>query len=157
MHLDRLDRLLLNAVQADASLTSDQLAEIVPLSPSAIQRRLRRLKAAGVIVGTTILLDPRKVGRPSFFLVSLRVERERPELLATLRKWLGACEQVQQAYYVTGDTDFVLVVTAADAEEFDRLMSRLMAENPNVHRFTTNVALSLVKRGLAIPLAADDT
>lgn len=109
-----------------------------------------------MIVGSTILLDPRKVGRPSFFLVSLAVERECPELLASLRKWLSACEQIQQAYYVTGDTDFVLVVTAPDAEDFDRLMSKLMAENPNVHRFTTNVMLSLVKRGLTIPLAADD-
>lgn len=156
MKLDRFDRLLLNAVQADAGQTSEQLAETVPLSPSAIQRRLRRLKDEGVIVRQTAVLEPRKVGRPTFFIVSLEVERERPELLAQLRSWLARQDHVQQAFYVTGGADFVLVVTAPDTETYDSLMSRLVSENPNVRRFTTNVALGVVKRGLTIPVPLED-
>jgi hypothetical protein len=32
-------------------------------------------------------------------------------------------------------------------------MGRLVSENANVKRFTTNVALGVVKRGLTIPIA----
>lgn len=155
MKLDRFDRRLLNLVQDDADQTAERLAEQVALSPSAIQRRLRRLREAGVIQRHAAVLDPRQVGKPTFFLVSLQVERERPELLAQLRRWLAECAQVQQAFYVTGEADFVLVVATPDTEAFDALMLRLVAENPNVRRFTTNVALSLVKRGLAIAVAED--
>lgn len=155
MELDRFDRQLLNLVQEDCGQTAERLAEQVELSPSAVQRRLRRLREQGVVVRDTAVVDPASVGRPTFFLVSLQVESERPEMLAQLRKWLASHEQVQQAFYVTGETDFILVVTAPDTESYDALMARIMAENPNVKRFVTNVALSVVKRGLSIPVPLD--
>lgn len=156
MSLDRLDRQLLNLVQEDSGQTAERLAEQVALSPSAIQRRLRRLREEGVIVRDCAVVDPKKVGRPTFFVVSLQVERERPELLSELRRWLAREPQVQQAFYVTGEADFVLIVTVPDTEAYDALMSRLVGENPNVRRFTTNVALGVIKRGLTLPVAQEE-
>lgn len=154
--LDDLDRQLLNAIQDSASRTAEQISEVVPLSASAVQRRLRRLRDEGVIVRETAILDPKKIGRPTFFVVSLQVERERPGLLAQLRDWLSAEEHIQQAFYVTGEADFVLIVTAPDTETYDALMTRLVSENANVRRFTTNVALGVVKRGLTIPVPLEN-
>jgi len=156
MQLDRYDRQLLNLVQEDAAQTTEKLAEQVPLSPSAIQRRLRRLREQGAIAREIAVVDARKVGRATSFIVSVQVERERPELLAQLRAWFGAQQHVQQAFYVTGEADFVLVVTAPDTETYDALMARLVGENPNVKRFTTHVALSVLKRGLTVPVPLDD-
>lgn len=155
MPLDRFDRQLLNLVQEDSAQTAERLAEQVALSPSAIQRRLRRMREQGVIVREAAIVEPRKIGRPTFFIVQLQVERERPELLTQLRRWLADQEHIQQVFYVTGEADFVLVVTAPDTETYDALMARLVGENPNVRRFTTNVALSVVKRGLMIPVPLD--
>jgi Lrp/AsnC family transcriptional regulator, leucine-responsive regulatory protein len=152
MELDRFDRQLLALVQEDAGLTSEQLARTVELSPSAIQRRLKRMREEGVIVRHAAIVDPSAVGHHAFFIVSLQVEREKPELLAMLRKWLSAHEEVQQAYYVTGETDFVLIVTAPHPEAYEAFMARMITENPNVSHFTTQVALGVVKRGLSIPL-----
>lgn len=152
MELDDFDRRLLNLVQSDAGQTAERLAEKVGLSASAVQRRLRRLREAGVIVREIAIVDPRCIGGPTTFIVALEVERERAEMLSQLRAWLEMQEHVQQSFYVTGEADFILVVTAPDTEAYDRLMARLMADNPNVKRFTTYVALGIVKRGLAIPV-----
>ena len=152
MKLDRFDRQLLGLVQDNADRTAEQLAEQVALSPSAIQRRLRRLREEGVIARYAAVVEPKQVGRPNFFVVALTVERERPELLAQLRQWLATNEHVQEAFYVTGEADFVLVVTAPDTQTYEALMARLLSENPNVKRFTTNVALGVVKRGLTLPV-----
>jgi DNA-binding Lrp family transcriptional regulator len=152
MELDLFDRRLLNLVQEDAGQTTERIAEQIGLSSSAVQRRLKRLREEGVIVRDIAIVDPKKVGRPTFFVVSLQVERERPELLAQLREWLAAQPHVQQAFYVTGEADFVVVITAPDTETYDALMSRMIVENPNVKKFTTNVALGVVKRGLTIPV-----
>jgi Lrp/AsnC family transcriptional regulator, leucine-responsive regulatory protein len=152
VELDDFDRRLLNLVQSDAGQTAERLAENVGLSPSAVQRRLRRLRETGVIVRETAVVDPKYIGSPVSFVVALQVERERPEMLSQLRAWLEMQDQVQQAFYVTGEADFMLVITAPDTEAYDALMSRLMADNPNVKRFTTYVALGIVKRGLAIPV-----
>ena len=155
MDLDRFDRQLLNLVQEDSGQTAERLAEQVELSPSAIQRRLRRMRDEGVIVRDCAIIDPVVVGRPNFFVVALQVERERSDLLSQLRKWLASEPQVQQAFYVTGEADFILVVTAADNEAYEALMSRMMQENPNVRRYTTSVALGVVKRGLTLPVATE--
>ncbi len=152
MELDDFDRKLLNLVQNDAGQTAEHLAGSVGLSPSAVQRRLRRLRETGVIVRETAIVDSKYIGNPVSFIVALQIERERPEMLSHLRAWLEAEDHIQQAFYVTGEVDFMLVVTAADMQDFDALMARLMADNRNVKRFTTYVALGVVKRGLAIPV-----
>ena len=152
MELDEYDRQLLNMVQEDSGQTAERMAEQIPLSPSAIQRRLRRLRENGVIERYAAILNPGKIGKPTHFVVSVQIERERPEHLAQFRAWIAGQPHVQQAFYVTGEADFVLVVTAPDTDTYDRLMVTLVNDNPNVKRFTTNVALSVVKTGLSIPV-----
>lgn len=152
VELDEFDRRLLNLMQSDAGQTAEQLAGSVGLSASAVQRRLKRLREAGVILREAAIVDLKSAGSPTFFITSLQIERERPELIAQLRTWLMAQEQVQQIFYVTGQADFVLVVTAPNAEAYEALMARLMSDNPNVNCFTTNMVLTVMKRSLAIPV-----
>jgi DNA-binding Lrp family transcriptional regulator len=113
------------------------------------------LKAEGVIQANVALVDPVRIGHPTVFIVALEVERERPELMSRLRQWLSSEDQVQQVFYVTGSADFILVITARDVDSYDALMGRLMTDNPNIRRFTTNVALGVSKRGLFVPVDAD--
>ncbi len=153
MELDRLDRRLLDLVQADASRTAEALAAHVALSPSAIQRRLKRLREAGVILRDVSVVDPARLGGAVLFLAALQVERERADLMDRLRAWLAAEPAVQEAFYVTGEADFMLVVATPDTAAYDALMARLVADNPNVRRFTTSVALGVVKRSLALSMA----
>ena len=153
--LDSFDRKLLDRVQRDADMSAEAIGQDIGLSGSAVLRRLKRLKAEGVIQANVALVDPAKVGRPTFFVAALEIERERPELVSRLRQWMAGEDQVQQVFYVTGSADFILVVTARDVESYDALMTRLMADNPNVRRFTTNVALGVNKRGTFVPTLAD--
>jgi DNA-binding Lrp family transcriptional regulator len=154
--LDKIDRLLLDLVQRNAWMTAEAMAQRVPLSASAIQRRLKRLSDSRVITGANGVVDPSKIGRPMFLVVSLEVERERPELLTRLRTWLAESDAVQQAFYATGSADFILIMTAPNPESFDVFMSKLIAENPNVKRFATNVVLNVIKRSLFVPVPGDD-
>lgn len=150
--LDRIDRSLLTELQRNGALTNDELAERVSLSPSAASRRVRKLESAGVIERRIAVVDPAKVGNPAQLVVGVEVERERPDLVDSLRRWLRRENWVQQAFYVTGSADYILLVCAPDIAHFDEFMTRMMVENPNVRRFTTNVVMSAVKRGLFVPV-----
>ena len=59
--LDRADVLLLRALQEDASLTNQELAERVHLSSTSCSRRRQALENAGVILGYHALLDAARV------------------------------------------------------------------------------------------------
>ncbi|HEX8789134.1 MAG TPA: Lrp/AsnC family transcriptional regulator [Telluria sp.] len=154
MELDRFDMQILDLMQQDAGVTASDLASLVPLSASAIQRRVRRMRQEGVIEKDISVVDPARLGNPITCLVSVALTSERPELAEQFRKWLKASPAVQQVYYVTGDTDYVLVLTAPSTAAFEATMARMVAENPNVKRFNTNVVLNTLKRSLAIPVPA---
>ncbi|MBB4018408.1 DNA-binding Lrp family transcriptional regulator [Chelatococcus caeni] len=150
--LDRIDRKLLQIVQENARLPAEKIGAAIGLSPSAVQRRLARLRDGGVITAEVAVLDAKAAGFPLTMIVDIEVERERPELLSAFKRWIAREGAIQEAWYVTGDSDFVLVVAARDVEDYDALMQRLVSENPNIRRFRTRVTLGTLKRGATVPL-----
>lgn len=150
--LDKIDRRILNLLQKDARRPAELIGADVGLSASAVQRRIVRMREEGIILAEVAVLDPKRVGRALTMIVDVEVERERPELLASLKQWIVSEPCIQEAWYVTGEGDYVLVVLARDVEDFEALMQRLVAENANVRRFQTRVALSTLKRGMSVPL-----
>jgi Lrp/AsnC family leucine-responsive transcriptional regulator len=150
--LDDLDRKILGVLQQDARRPADLIGAEIGLSASAVQRRIGRLREEAVITAEVAIVDPKSLGRSLTMIVDVEVERERPELLAVLKRWIAAEPAVQEAWYVTGDGDFVLVITARDVEDYDALMQKLVSENANVRRFRTRVALGTLKRGCRVPV-----
>lgn len=150
--LDKFDLEILALLQRNARLSAETIGAEVGLSASAVQRRAARLRDSGVIQAEVAVVDPRSVGRRLTMIVDIEVERERPELLASLKHWIATEPAIQEAWYVTGDGDYVLIVTARDVDDYDALMQRLVADNANVRRFRTRVALGTLKRGLGVPL-----
>lgn len=150
--IDSIDRHLLDALQRDARIKMDVLAGEVGLSASAVQRRVVRLREAGVITGECVVLDPKAAGSPVTVIVELMLERERSALIEGLKRWLVAANEVQSAWGVTGETDFVLVVTAADLESYERFARRMMDENEVIREFRTSIALNKLKHSLFVPV-----
>lgn len=150
--LDHIDRGILARVQVDCTLPSERIADEVGISPSAVQRRLKRMRETGVILSQVAVLDPRKLGNPLSLIAALEVEREKKELLLQLRQWLNRAAEVQQAFYVTGAADIILVVICPDMQAYDEFSQRLVEENRNVRRVTTSVSLQVYKRGLSVPV-----
>jgi len=139
-------------MQCDSQQKIGELADRVSLSTSSTQRRLQRLRQSGVISGDVSIVDPKKVGRNVTLLVELELERDRPELLSPLHKWIGSTPEVQQAWCLTGRGDYTLVVTTGSIEDFDALSEQMMQRNANIRKFTTSVVLKTLKRSLALPI-----
>ena len=154
---DLTDRILLDALQRDARVKLETLAEQVGLSVSAIQRRIARLRETGIIAGECVVLDPKAAGNRVTVIVELMLERERSALTEGLKRWLVATEEVQSAWGVTGETDLVLVVTAPDLESYERFTRRMMDENEVIREFRSSVALNRLKHSLFVPVLAEDT
>jgi DNA-binding Lrp family transcriptional regulator len=150
--LDELDRRILALVQQDARRPAEAIGAEIGLSASAVQRRIARLREEAVITAEVAIVDPKTVGRSLTLIVDIEVERERPELMAVLKRRIAEEPAIQEAWYVTGDGDFVLIVTARDVEDYDALMQKLVTENSNVRRFRTRVALGTLKRGCRVPV-----
>ena len=150
--LDDFDRQILRRVHADARATGEGIGADIGLSAAAVQRRLKRLRQLGVITAEIALLDPAAVGQAMAFVVSVEMERERADVLDAFRRAARADPNVQQCYYVTGAADFVLMVTTRDMADFEAFSRRLLFDNENIRRLTTNVVMARDKVGLAVPV-----
>ena len=150
--LDRFDLAILEMLQRDNSTPQRAIGEAVSLSAAAVQRRIKRMQGNGTIIGNTAVIDPAKVGRAITILVEVEVESERIDLIENVRESLKAAPEVQQCYYVTGDADFIVVITVATMSEYEALTRRLFFTNHNVKRFRTMVVMDRVKVGLYVPL-----
>ena len=99
-----------------------------------------------MITANVAVVDPTAAGLPITIIVDVMAERTSMEAL----KVHFAVPEVQQCYYVTGEVDVVLVLTAASMQEHQALGRRLFAENASVTWFKTVVALDRVKVGLEV-------
>lgn len=143
--LDRFDLKLLNLVQRDDGRTAESLAADVPLSPSAIARRLRRLRSEGWIARTIALLSPRLTGRRlrAIVLVQLSEHADKRGKQALLDR-IARAGQVQFCYEIAGTYDLVLLFDCADMDEFTDTAEAVLVADPTVRRYET----SFVKREL---------
>ena len=155
MSLDHFDLALLEAIQQDASTSQQDLGARVNLSPAAVNRRLKKLNTDGVVRKTVALVDPVRLGYGLTVIAAVEVENERLDLLDAMKRTFLACPQVQQCYYVTGESDFVLILAVRNMEQYTELTRTLFFESNNVKRFKTLVSMSNVKVGLEVPVAVE--
>lgn len=152
LELDRFDLAILDILQRDSTVSQREIAEAVGLSAPAVQRRIRRLRETGVIRAEVAILDASLLGRPLTLSVAVRVHDEHPARTAGLRARILAEPAVQQCYAITGEADFLLLVTAATMADYEAITGRLFGGDDNVRRFQTSVALGCLKAGFHVPL-----
>ena len=150
--LDAIDHRILRELRQDGRISTVDLAERVGLSPTPCARRLKRLEETGVIQANVAIVDPTKVGQAITIFVEVEVVSETAALLDAAKREFSAAPEVQQCYYVTGEADFILVITVATMADYEALTRRLFFANNNVKKFRTFVAMGRVKVGLGVPL-----
>lgn len=100
IQLDNLDRGILNALLENARTAYAELAKQFNVSPGTIHVRVEKMKQAGIILGTRVEIDPRRLGFDvcCFIGIILKSARDYPAALARL----NALDEVVEAWYTTG-------------------------------------------------------
>ncbi len=150
--LDTFDLAILEILQKDNTTPQRVIGERIGLSTPAIQRRIRRMEEGGAIQSNIAVVDPVKVGQAITLIVEVEMNNERAELIDAAKKSFATAPEIQQCYYVTGEADFVLILTVATMSEYEALTRRLFHSNDNIKRFRTLVAMDRVKTSLAVPI-----
>ncbi|GAA08049.1 Lrp/AsnC family transcriptional regulator [Acetobacter tropicalis] len=153
---DRIDASILEIVQKNNRLTSQVIGDQVGLSATACQRRLKRLRDIGVIEGDVSIISARAVGRPIQMIVLVTLERERSDIIDRFKRALRITPEIVNSFYVTGETDFVLYVTARSMEDYEVFTRNFFYENPDIRGFKTLVVMDRVKAGFSVPVEVPD-
>ena len=150
--LDELDTALLDLLQRDASLPLRALADRLGTSPATCQRRIAQLRASGVLQRQVAIVDRAKVGRPLTVFVSVELAQQNAALLTQFEQRMAAEDAVMACYEVSGEFDFLLVVSATSMAQYHAFTRAAFSSNHNVRNFKSTFAMHCSRFETRIPL-----
>ena len=120
--LDATDAAILVHLQEDGRLTMTQLAQLVSMSASAVTERVRRLEAAGVIVGYGAQVVPHTVGFTIMAFIRLRYPSTKYQPFYDL---IADIPEILEVHHVTGEDCFIIKVVALTMERLEETVGRI--------------------------------
>ena len=140
--LDDIDRQIIGIIAKDSSKSHSTIGEVVGLSASAINERIRKLQKMGVIEGYQARINPKTLGHNllAFILVDVEATHEKE-----FAKLILENESILECHHVTGDYSFLVKVRVAGTDELEMIISKVLKVHPWVKRSHTQIALSSIK------------
>ena len=135
--LDDLDLRILDQLQIDASVTNQALAERVHASPPTCMRRVRRLKAMGIIEKQVAIIAPATVRSSLTAIIEVTLDIQSAEQLELFEKRVDIESAVLQCYRVSTGPDFVLITEVMDMPAYHALVHRVLTAQSNVRYVRT--------------------
>lgn len=143
--LDDLDRRLLAVLQVDASLTNLELAARVHTSPPTCLRRVRRLRATGVIERKVAIVAPTALGPTLSAVVEITLDNQAEDRQAAFATRVDGDPAILQSYRVSPGPDFVLLAQVTDMTDYQALAQRLFGPGSNVRNVRTYFVVARTK------------
>jgi Lrp/AsnC family leucine-responsive transcriptional regulator len=155
--IDRFDIALLNLLQADNLVTAEALARNVPLSPSAVARRVRGLREDGLIAADIAVLASGLTADRLRAIVQVQVHEHAEEKgIAALRARLAAAPEVQLLLNISGTFDLLALVVTRSMSAFNAFADLHFAADPSVRRYETSFVKAEIKNRPSVPLDEKD-
>ena len=118
--IDNLDQAILTALMDNARLPYAELAKQLAVSPGTIHVRVEKMKQAGIIEGTRVQVNAKKLGYDvcCFIGINLKSATDYPSALVKLQ----ALDEVVEAYYTTGHYSIFMKVMTRSIDELQTVL-----------------------------------
>jgi Lrp/AsnC family transcriptional regulator len=149
--LDAIDRRLLIALQRDASVSVQELADQAGLSATPCWRRIKRLEDAGYINRRVALLDAERLGLGVTVFVAVKTTTHSDAWLDAFARGVTALPEVVEFYRMSGDVDYLLKVVVKDIADYDRFYKMLIKVAP-LSDVSSSFAMEQIKYTTELPV-----
>lgn len=151
--MDRIDLRILQQLQVDSSLTNQELADKVGLSPSPCLRRVKALEEQGIIEGYRAHLNAKKLGLDLQAQVSISLDKHTPERLGHFEAAVSGCAEVLECYLITGQSaDYILKVLVKDMQHYQEFLLGTLTRIEGVTGVHSSFVMRKVVDRSALPL-----
>jgi DNA-binding Lrp family transcriptional regulator len=150
--MDDFDLKLLDALQEDGRLTNNELADRVGLSASQCSRRRSALEVAGVIEGYRAALSSEALGLAVLAFVHVTLAAHSPDNAKRFQELIARTEEVQEAYSLTGEADYLVKIAVPDLKALSRILSDVFLAHGSVAHVHSAVVLDRLKKTARLPL-----
>ncbi|MBN8970517.1 MAG: Lrp/AsnC family transcriptional regulator [Rhizobiales bacterium] len=150
--VDGFDLKMLAALQDDGRLTNQQLADAVGLSASQCSRRRTRLEEDGIVAGYHADLAAERLGFNVVAFVHITLATHSPDNAKHFRDLVQRVDDVQEAYSLTGDADYLLKIILRDLKSLSDIVNNVLMPHPSVAHVRSSIVLDRLKATTKLPL-----
>ena len=152
VELDQTDRRILDALQADGTLSAAEVAAKVNVTSTTCWRRITRLEKAGVIKKRVALLDRDAVGLSVMLFAHVKLSTQGRDALAKFDQAIRKHPEVLECYTLMGEWDFLLRIVAKDIKAYETFFLDHLSRIPLVQSVHSSMVLTVVKEVTELPL-----
>jgi DNA-binding Lrp family transcriptional regulator len=150
--VDTFDLKMLAALQDDGRLTNQQLADLIGLSASQCSRRRMRLEEEKVISGYHADLSSEALGFNLIAFINITLATHSPDNAKKFRALINRVDEIQEAYALTGDADYVVKAVLRDLKGLSDIVNNVLMPHPSVAHVRSSVVLDRLKESTKLPL-----
>ena len=143
---------ILRAIQSDATLTLEELAEKTSISHTTLWRRLKELEAAGVIRNRVTVLNPEAVGMSVCAFVYVNIVAHDSKQRRAFEKLVETTPEIMQCFSITGPNDYILNIRVGDIKAYEALLMDRILAHPSVASASSNITLREHKCTTTLPI-----
>lgn len=139
IQIDGIDKILLNELMKDARVSINLLSKQVGISGAAVHQRLKKLEKSGLIQGSQIMINPKKLGYTTLAFVGIYLDKamNNPSAVAQLQK----INEVLECHYTTGDWSVLVKILCKDNEHLMNLLNNQIQKIAGISRTETFISL----------------
>ncbi|MGY4510433.1 Lrp/AsnC family transcriptional regulator [Bradyrhizobium sp. USDA 3650] len=150
--VDAFDLKILGALQDDGRLTNQELADLAGLSASQCSRRRMRLEEEKVISGYHADLSSEALGFGVVAFIQVTLATHSPDNAKRFRTLVNRIDEIQEAYSLTGDADYVLKAVLRDLKGLSNLVNDVLMPHQSVAHVRSSIVLDRLKESTRLPL-----
>lgn len=155
MNPDRIERLMLAALQRDGRMSNVDLANAVGLSESPCLRRMRTLEDEGLITGYAARIDRRRVGLQVTAFVQVQLEKHDDSKRQAFLAKVADEPHIIECHAMSGAYDYLLKVVAESMDHFSELAMQGILRFPGIKDIESSFSLRTEKEDAPVPLPGD--
>lgn len=149
---DQTDKKILEILQDNAKITNAQLSKEIGLSPAPTLERVKKLENIGVIKSYHAQLDQHEIGLGVSTFISVTLVGHKKDYINSFVQRILEVPEIVECHHITGQGDFILKVVAPDIPAYQKLVTEVISEIPEIDDMQSTVILSTFKNSKVMPI-----
>lgn len=151
--LSSQDIRILELMQADASLTTQEIARRINMSQSPCWRRINRLQEAGIISKRTAILNRQQLGMEVVVFATVNLAAQGRDHLEAFEREVVQFPEVTECYTMAGSWDYMLKIIARDIRHYEQFVRNTLTTLADIRELHSHIAVTEIKNTTELPLA----
>lgn len=152
LELSPQDIRILNLMQHDASLTTQEIAQHINMSQSPCWRRINRLQEAGIISKRAALLNREQLGMEVVVFATVNLASQGRSHLEQFEREVVQFPEVTECYTMAGAWDYMLKIIARDIRHYEMFVRDKLTTLADIRELHSHIAVTEIKNTTELPL-----